>query len=309
MTKLSIVTTLYRSAKEISEFHRQTTVAAQQFAGDDYELIIVNDGSPDNSYEIVYALAQHDAHVVLIDLSRNFGQHKALMTGLAHSKGEYVMMLDSDLEEDPQWIHEFSTVMHQQQYDVVIGIQKSRKGGLFERWSGMIFYMVFNVLAGFNIPKNTVTARLMTRRFVDALLMHHETELFLGGISHITGFSQGFCTITKQSSSQTSYTMRRKLALVLNSVTAFSNVPLYIISYVGLSLFGVAAVIILYLVYMRLTQDRVIDGWASLLVAILALGGMQMSAIGIIGLYIAKIFVETKRRPFTIVRSIFHKEL
>ncbi len=308
MTKLSIVTTLYRSAKEITEFHRQTTVAAQQFAGADYELVFVNDGSPDNSYDIVHTIAQHDAHVVLIDLSRNFGQHKALMTGLAHARGEYVMMLDSDLEEDPQWLHQFYSVMQTERHDVVIGIQKSRKGGWFERWSGMLFYLTFNLLAGFSIPTNTVTARLMTRRFVDALLLHNESELFLGGISYITGFSQGFWTITKHSTSETSYTLRRKLAMVLNSVTAFSNVPLYVISYVGMSLFAVAAVIIIYLIYMRLTQDRVIDGWASLLVAILALGGLQMSAIGMIGLYIAKIFIETKRRPFTIIRSIYHKE-
>jgi len=308
MTKLSIVSTLYKSAKEIGDFHRQVTAVAQQFAGDDYEIVLVNDGSPDNCYDIVLQIAHADKHVVLVDLSRNFGQHKALMTGLMLTRGRLIMMMDSDLEEDPNWLFEFHEVLCQQQYDIVVGVQTSRKGGVFERYTGNLFYYIFNHLSGFDYPRNTVTARLMTRRFVDALLLHKESELFLGGLTYITGFSHGFVYITKKHSSATTYTFHRKLKLVVDSITSFSSMPLYFISYTGIIIFVFAMIIACYVVYNRFTQARIIEGWVSLFVGILALGGLQLSSLGIIGLYIAKIFMETKNRPLTIIRSVYQKE-
>jgi putative glycosyltransferase len=308
MMKLSIVSTLYKSAREIGDFHKQVTAVAQQFAGDNYEIILVNDGSPDNCYEVVLQIAQIDHHIVLVDLSRNFGQHKALMTGLMLTHGDLIMMMDSDLEEDPRWLNEFYEAMCQQQYDIVVGVQKLRKGGVFERYTGDFFYYIFNCLSGFDYPRNTITARLMTRRFVDALLLHKESELFLGGLTYSTGFSHGFVYITKKHSSVTSYTLSRKLKLVVNSITSFSSMPLYIISYIGIILFIFAVIAASYMIYARLTQERIIEGWLSLFIGIIALGGLQMSSLGIIGLYVAKIFIETKKRPFTIIRSIYHKE-
>jgi putative glycosyltransferase len=308
MIKLSIVSTLYKSAKEIGDFHKQVTAVAQKFAGDDYEIILVNDGSPDNCYEIALQIAQSDRHIVLVDLSRNFGQHKALMTGLMLTHGDLIMMMDSDLEEDPRWFNEFYEVMCQQHHDIVVGVQKLRKGGIFERYTGDFFYYIFNRLSGFDYPRNTITARLMTRRFVDALLLHKESELFLGGLTYSTGFSHGFVYITKKHSSETSYTLRKKLKLVINSITSFSSMPLYVISCMGIVLFVLAVIAASYMIYTRFTQARIIEGWVSLFIGIVALGGLQLSSLGIIGLYIAKIFIETKKRPLTIIRSIYHKE-
>jgi len=306
--KLSIVSTLYRSAKEISDFYLQCTAVAEQFAGDDYEIILVNDGSPDNSYDIVFEIAQHDAHVVLVDLSRNFGQHKALITGLAFTRGDLIMWLDSDLEEDPQWLMEFYAVMQQQQHDTVVGVQISRRGDWVERYTGELFYRMFHWLSNFNFPNNSASARLMTRRFVDALLLHKEKEFYFDGLSYITGFSHGFVSVNKKSSSETSYTMRRKIALAVNAVTSSSAMPLHFISYVGIVLFLFAVIAIIYLAYMRFTHNNIPDGWTSLLIIVLALGGLQLSALGVIGLYIAKIFIETKNRPVTIVRSVYNQK-
>ena len=306
--KLSIVSTIYKSAKEIKDFYSECTAVAKQFAGDDYEIILVNDDSPDNSYDIVLEIAQHDSHVVLIDLSRNYGQHKALMTGLSFTHGDFVMWLDSDLEEDPRWLIEFYTVLQNQQHDTVIGVQISRRGNWVERFSGEIFYRMFHWMGGFKFPNNSVSARLMTRRFVDALLLHKEKELFFDGLSYITGFSHGFVAVNKKSSSETSYTMRRKITLAVNAVTSFSDMPLYFISFMGIILVLIAVSAILYLVFMRISHNDITDGWTSLLIVIIALGGLNLSALGIIGLYIAKIFIETKNRPFTIIRSVYNQK-
>ena len=170
--KLSIVTTLYQSAPYITEFHQRTSTAAQQLVGNDYEIIFVNDGSPDNSLELAVKITENDPHVTVVDLSRNFGHHKAMMTGLAHTKGERIFLIDSDLEENPEWLLSFTKQMETDTSDVVYGVQSKRKGGIFEKISGSLFYPFFRLLTGLNLPNNIVTSRLMSRRYVDALLLH-----------------------------------------------------------------------------------------------------------------------------------------
>lgn len=231
--KLSIVATLYQSAPYIEEFYRRATESARQLVNDDYEIVLVNDGSPDNSLELAIHLSDSDSHVVVVDLSRNFGHHKAMMTGLAHAVGDHIFLIDSDLEEEPEWLVAFSKQMEQEHCDVVYGVQERRKGGIFERWSSQWFWRFINMLTGLNIPTNLATARLMTRRYVDALLRHEEREVFIGGLWHITGFAQHSHTIKKHSTSETTYTFRRKMSQLINSVTSFSNTPLIAIFYIG----------------------------------------------------------------------------
>ena len=200
---LSVVATLYRSAPGLAEFHARATAAARALAGDSYEIVFVNDGSPDDSLDRAIAIAGADPHVVVVDLSRNFGHHKAMMTGLDHARGERIFLIDSDLEEDPAWLAEFDGVMARTGSDMVYGVQATRKGGTFERWSGEAFYTLFNWGTGLNLPRNLVTARLMTRRYVEALLLHREREVFLAGLLHITGFAQTPVEVLKLSLSPT----------------------------------------------------------------------------------------------------------
>jgi putative glycosyltransferase len=176
---LSFVTTLYQSAPYILEFHQRASTAARQLVGEDYEIVFVNDGSPDHSLDLAVHLTESDSHVVVVDLSRNFGHHKAMMTGLAQSQGALILLIDSDLEEDPECLITFAAQMQIQNCDVVYRVQDKRKGDWFERWSGQRFYYLFKVLTGLALPENVVTARLMTRRYVDALLRHEEREVFL----------------------------------------------------------------------------------------------------------------------------------
>src|SRR5690606_17924878 len=187
---LSVVATLYNSAAHLAEFHRRASATAQDLAGEDYEIVLVNDGSPDASGALAQDLVRTDPRTVLVDLSRNFGHHKAMMTGLAQACGDRVFLIDSDLEEEPEWLGPFAATMAKTGADVVFGVQERRKGGFFERWSGDLFYRLFHLLTGIDIPRNMVTARLMSRRYVNALIRHEEREVFMAGLWHITGFDQ-----------------------------------------------------------------------------------------------------------------------
>jgi putative glycosyltransferase len=306
--KLSIVATLYQSAPYIKEFYQRASASARQLVGEEYEIVLVNDGSPDNSLDLAVQLTEVDIHVVVIDLSRNFGHHKAMMTGLAHAKGERVLLIDSDLEEEPECLIAFAEQMKGQRCDVVYGVQEQRKGSWFERWSGQWFYRFFKVLTGLTLPENIVTARLMTRRYVNALLLHEEREVFMAGLWYITGFEQRPQVVKKYCTSETTYTFRRKLSLLVNSVTSFSNAPLVGIFYIGVFISLVAVFYIGYLTIHWLLFVKPLSGWTSVMASIWLLGGMVISFIGVVGIYLSKIFSETKQRPYTIVRQIYAKQ-
>ena len=303
--KLSIVATLYQSAAYIAEFHQRISTAARHVAGDNYEIIFVNDGSPDKSLEIAVRLSEHDAHIVVVDLSRNFGHHKAMMTGLAHASGERVFLIDIDMEEDPEWLIDFFDQMTANTCDVVYGVQDQRKGGCFERWSGQLFYWFFRKLTKLELPENISTARLMTRRYVDALLRHDEREVFLAGLWHITGFEQHQRIVQKHCTSATTYTFGRKVSIFVNAIASFSNVPLIGIFYIGLSISFMAGMYIVYLLMFKLVFSKPLSGWTSVMASIWLLGGLIISFIGVVGIYLSKIFSETKRRPYTIVRQLY----
>lgn len=305
--KLSIVATLYNSSPYIDEFHERITRAARQLT-EEYEIILVNDGSPDDSLARAVQLAEGDTHVLVLDLSRNFGHHKAMMTGLAHAVGERVFLIDSDLEEEPEWLPAFDAHMNRDRCDVVYGVQARRKGGIFERWTGLLFYRFFRLMAGMQLPENVVTARLMTRRYVEALLQFEEREVFLAGLWHITGFDQRPHTVEKHATSATNYSLGRKIALVVNSLTSFSNAPLIGIFYVGAFISLVAGAFTLYLVLQWLFFLKPLSGWTSTIASIWLLGGLVISFMGVVGIYLSKVFTETKRRPYTIIRQIYGRQ-
>ena len=304
--QLSIVSTLYRSASHLQEFHRRMSAAAR-VATADYEIILVNDGSPDESLSIALELFERDEHVRVIDLSRNFGHHKAMMTGLAHARGGLVFLIDSDLEEEPELLASFLEALGRSNADVAYGVQAARRGGLVERVSGWLFFTVFNRLSGWQIPPNLVTVRLMTRRYVSALVQHRERETMIAGLWAITGFRQVPIVVTKHSRGSSTYGLRRKLGILVNSVTSFSHKPLLFIFYLGTLIVAVAFVAAAYLIVRRLFFGELLAGWPSLIVSVWLLGGLTLFSLGIIGIYLSKVFLETKQRPFTIVREIHER--
>lgn len=307
--KLSIVSTLYQSELYVKEFHERASATAKQLVDDDYEIVLVNDGSSDNSLDLALEVTKLDPHVVVIDLSRNFGHHKALMTGLAQAKGELIFLLDSDLEEEPEWLLKFDEQMKKKQSDVVFGIQEKRKGHLFEKITGAVFYKLFRALTGVNQPDNIVTARLMTKCYVQALLGHQERELNIGGLWIITGFKQTKHLVYKHSHSPTTYTLLKKFSHLINAVTSFSSLPLIYTFNSGLLISFSALIYIAYLLIRFFFIASPPSGYTSIIASIWFFSGLIILFIGIQGIYISKIFSEVKQRPYTIIRQIYkHKQ-
>ena len=299
--RLSIVTSLYRSAPYLVEFCRRAGAAARAIT-ENYEILLVVDGSPDNSLEVALEIQRQDSHVTVLELSRNFGHHKALMTGLMHSTGDQVYMVDCDLEEQPEWLALFHEEMERRGADVVFGVQNRRKGGFFERITGGLFYRLFNLLSDTPVPADQVMARLMSKEYVRALVAHQESEMFLAGLCALTGFRQKACSVAKLSKGSTTYSLWRKLTQVVTAFTSFSDRPLWLICLLGLviaatSLMGAATV-----AFRWLFCGDFLMGWPSLIVSIWFLGGLNLFAVGILGIYLSKVFIEIKRRPYTIIR-------
>lgn len=303
--KLSVVTTLYHSSPYIKEFHARVSATARRLVEDEYEIVLVNDGSPDDSLDLAIQLTGQDPHVVVVDLSRNFGHHKAMMTGLAQAKGERVFLIDSDLEEEPEWLESFADQMEHKHCDVVYGIQGERKGGTLERVTGNVFYKLFRALTGINQPNNIVTARLMSRRYVQALLNHQERELNIGGLWIITGFTQTTQLVRKHSTSPTSYTLSGKFSHLVNAVTSFSSLPLVYIFYSGLLISISALLFISYLFLRYFFISSPPSGYTSLIASIWLFAGLIILFLGVQGIYLSKIFSEVKQRPYTIIRHIY----
>jgi putative glycosyltransferase len=304
---LSIVTTMYYSAPYLEEFYTRTCAAAEQIT-DDYEIILVNDGSPDDSLDVALSLFERDDRVKVIDLSRNFGHHKAMMTGLAHARGDLVFKIDCDLEEEPELLGEFHAEMvKDSSVDVVYGVQQRRKGGLFERISGGLFYKLFNLLSYHPVPPNLASARLMSRRYVSSLVEHQDREVFLGGIMAITGFKQVPLVVKKYSKGSTTYTLGRKVSLLVNAITSFSSRPLVFIFYLGCAIVFLSSVAALYLIVRRVFFGVFLTGWPSLIVSVWLLGGLTIFCLGVIGIYLSKVFMEVKPRPYTVIRQFYDR--
>lgn len=301
--KLSIVTTLYKSAAYVDEFHRRVSAAAQRIT-DDYEIVIVDDGSPDDSLDIACAIAREDSRVRVVELSRNFGHHKAMMTGLDHARGELCFLIDSDLEEDPAILQEFFDKMNSTDSDVVYGFQDQRKGGFRERVSGRIAYALFDALLSHPIPQNHITVRLMKRDYVNALCMHRERETVIGGLWVITGFRQIGIPVDKSSRKETTYSYRHRWLKLIDSVTSFSETPLVAIFYLGIAISGLTALVAIALLVHKFIFRGIVQGWVSVMLSVWLLGGILIFCVGVIGIYISKIFIETKNRPYTIVRRV-----
>jgi len=303
--KLSIVTTLYCSANHISDFYQRATAAAKELVGEDFELVFVNDGSPDNSIELAIEISRQDQHVVVVDLSRNFGHHKAMMTGLSYARGDKVFLIDSDLEESPEWLLSFDEQLEKEKCDVVYGVQESRKGSLFERLTGSFYYWVLDRTINIDHPKNITTARLMKKPYVESLMLYREREIVMSGLWVLTGYIQNQQFVQKESTSATTYSLVHKLAHLVNVVTSFSSKPLMSIFFTGSLIFSGSVMYALFLIINRLFFSIPVDGWTSIMVSIWLLGGLIILFVGVIGIYLSKVFIETKQRPISIVKNIY----
>lgn len=306
--RLSIVSTMYRSAAYLDEFVRRCVAAATVFGGQ-YELILVNDGSPDDSLEHALRLQRDNSCIQVVDLARNFGHHAAIVAGLEQTRGELVFLIDCDLEEQPEWLSLFEQEMVRSQADVVFGSQQQRVASAGSNFFGALFWKALNAMSNVRIPANPMTCRLMKRDYVDALLRVGDRVLYLAGVFAWTGFRQQPLMLTKTprpAQHKSTYNLSRKLLQAVDSFASFSVAPLTLVFLSGLCIWLSATLYGCYLLLRKLFEPAmVVSGYTSLMVSIWFLCGFIIVALGIIGLYISKIFQEVKRRPLYLTKKTY----
>lgn len=302
---LSIVSTLYRSRPFLDDFLRGCLDALKAIDCADYEIVLVNDGSPDDSLDYALQRQADIPHLVVVDLSRNFGHHHAMQAGLAYARGELIFLIDCDLEVPPSVLAEFYRKQRETGGDLIYGYQELRKGGWFEKVSGGLFWKGFNWLSDTKIPENVLTERIMTRRFVEGLLLLGDRNLFMGGMMSWAGFDQiGIPIAKKQRDGHSTYTLLKRLRLMVNAVSSFSSQPLIWLFNAGVSITLLSLAFVLYLLARKLLFDDALLGFTSMM-AFMALSlGILTTGLGVLGIYLGKIFNQVQNRPTYIVKHI-----
>ena len=277
--------------------------AAGQATGRSYEILLVDDGSTDRTWEIIAAQAQHDARVRGVRFSRNFGHQMALTAGLERARGSDVLVIDADLQDPPELLG-VMLAKRAEGFDVVYGQRRSRAGETwFKLATSKLFYRLIGYLAEVPIPPDTGDFRLMSRRAVDAFLLLPETSRFIRGMVAWIGYAQVAVPYDRQArtAGKTKYSLGRMLRFSVDAVTGFSIKPLRAASLASAGLLGAALLITLWALITWLGHGTV-RGWTSLIVTILLVGGVQTLILGIIGEYIGRLFLEVKRRPLYLIR-------
>tara|TARA_B100000795_G_C22787220_1_gene435182 strand:- start:1176 stop:2096 length:921 start_codon:yes stop_codon:yes gene_type:complete len=304
--EISVVTSLYKSENYIVEFCQKMTKSLEKVTND-FEIIFVDDCSPDNSKVLIKKISKNDIRIKLIELSTNCGAAVARWEGMSHCTGKFTFLIDADLEEDTDLVGLFyKKINSSDDIDVVFGYLESRKGGLLEKISGKMFYKLFELFSGIKFIGSPVWARLMTKAYVEALLAHNETHLFAIGLMKIIGFNQVGIPILKKNKGYSSYSLLAKITQSIDSLISFSDKPLKIISVSGVLISLCALFFIAYIVISNLFFHHYQTGWTSLIAAVVLMGGINMAGIGVVGLYIGKTFQESKKRPRAIVRNKFN---
>lgn len=285
-----------------------------------YEVILIDDGSTDTTWELMQQFHDQDHHWKAVRLSRNFGHQLALWTGLQHAQGDAVVVLDADLQDPPEVVPQFLE-QWQAGYDVVYAIRRKRKESMFKRAAYFCYYRFLKMLSEIHIPLDTGDFCVMDRRVVQALLSCNEQEPFIRGLRAWVGFRQTGLTYERagRAAGEVKYTFSKLVKLGLNGIFSFSTKPLKMVTWLGiacssLAFLGAVFVLVRYLFAEQLKPYGVqpVPGYASIIIAVLFLGGLQLVSLGIVGAYIGRIFQEVKGRPLTFVSEsvgIAHESL
>lgn len=303
---LSIVVPCYNEEACLSELHGRLSAAARSVAGEDYEIVLVNDGSRDRSWEMMRALSAQDPRLVAINLSRNHGHQLALTAGLDLCSGERILIIDADLQDPPELLPAMLVEMDEQGADVVYAVRRARAGETaFKRGTAKLFYRLLSRLAEIEIPRDTGDFRLMSRRALDALLSLPEQARFIRGMVAWVGFRQVPIAYDRaeRHAGQSKYPFSKMLRFALDAVTGFSTAPLRMASHIGLWLVAASVLLLGYIAIGFLTGTA-IQGWTSLMLVVVVLGAVQMFVLGMIGEYLGRLYMEVKRRPLYIVAEI-----
>lgn len=272
---------------------------------DAYEFLFVNDGSTDRSIDRIRGLNRADRNVKYLDLSRNFGQQIALSAGLDHCSGDRIVILDADLQDPPECIPDMLARL-EEGFDVVYAKRRHRSGeSWLKKWTAKWFYRLFSALVPMEIPLDTGDFRAIRRNVVDVLRSMPEQQKFLRGQIAWMGFRQSSIEYDRPERKQgtTGYTFGKMFRLALDGITSFSDFPLRLVTLSGFLFSFIAFLVMLYALYSKYILKDIVQGWTSIMISVLFIGGVQLIAIGILGAYISRLHQNTRSRPLYIVRD------
>lgn len=302
--ELSVVAPMYNEEDNIEAFFA-ALMPVLEGLGLSYEVLCVDDGSTDSTLEKLLAVRAREGRVKVVSLSRNFGKDMALSAGLDHASGDAVVPIDTDLQDPPELIAEM-IAKWRQGYDVVYAVRASRRhsDSVLKRGSASLFYRTFNLLVDTDIPRDTGDFRLMDRAVVDALRQLPERTRFMKGLFAWVGFRQTGIAYERKArhAGDTKWGWWRLWNFALDGITSFSTLPLRFWAYLGLVISALSFVYLVFLIIRVLISGIDVPGYASLMVVVLFLGGLQMLTLGIFGEYLGRLFDEVKGRPLYIVR-------
>ena len=303
---LSIVVPCYNEAACLDVLHTRISAAARAVVGDDHEIVLVNDGSRDQSWAVMERLAASDPRLVAINLSRNHGHQLALTAGLDLCAGERILIIDADLQDPPELLADMLATMESEGADVVYAVRRKREGEtFFKKLTAAGFYRVLDRVTDTPIPLDTGDFRLMSRRALDALLSLPEQARFIRGMVAWVGFRQVPFPYDRDErlAGESKYPLGKMIRFALDAVTGFSTAPLRLASHMGLVLTGLSLLLFAYIAIGWLSGSAV-QGWTSTMLVVVFLGAVQMFVLGMIGEYLGRLYVESKRRPLYLVADV-----
>ncbi|HWY38218.1 MAG TPA: glycosyltransferase family 2 protein [Bacteroidia bacterium] len=305
MVDFSVIIPIYNEELNIPTLVTRLRPVVEK-TGMSYELVFVNDGSRDNSLQLIKALAQADEHVRYIDFSRNFGHQVAVTAGIDKCKGNIIAIIDADLQDPPELIEEMIALIKQGN-EVVYAKRRSRKDkNVFKKFAYKSFYRLLARISNVEVPLDTGDFRVMTRKVADVLKNMPEQHKFLRGQIAWLGFKQTFVEYDRdvRAAGEPGYTYRKLFRLAFDGITGFSNVPLRIATIMGFVVSGISLMLIFYALgsYLFFKGDLP-KGWASLMIAVSFIGGVQLICLGIIGEYISRLQTDIRNRPLYIINE------
>lgn len=306
MDKISVIVPCYNEEEVLPLFYTEISRIAEIMKDQYLEIIFVNDGSKDNTLSIIKEFAAKNEHIKYISFSRNFGKESAMYAGLEHANGDYVVFMDADMQDPPALLPKMYEIVKNDDYDSVATRRVDRKGEPPVRsFFARKFYKLMNKYSNTEIMDGARDFRLMNRKFADALLDLKEYNRFSKGLFGWVGFKTKWLEFenVERAAGETKWSFWKLFKYSLEGITAFSTAPLMIASILGIVFCLISMVFIIFIIVRKLMFNNSVDGWASMVCLISLIGGIQLFAIGIVGQYLSKMYLEIKNRPKYLIRE------
>lgn len=300
--EFSVIIPIYNEEENVRELHRRLGTVMEKLGT--HEIIFVDDGSSDKSWQIIRELHEKDSRVKGLSFSRNFGHHIAITAGMDHVQGKAIILMDGDLQDPPEEIPKLYRKL-KEGYELVYGIRKEKKDSILKRLTSFVFWWFISSFSGINIPRNQTLLRIFDRKILDALNSMRERSRFIHGMIAWTGFKTALQEVEHalRERGKSKYNVIKLFRLAFNAITSFSTFPLRLATYLGLLSAGIGLIYGFYFLYKKIFLGIPVLGYASIIIAVLFIGGVQLLILGIIGEYLGRVYQEVQARPIYVLRE------